>query len=231
MNGDRYVMFGVHGLFGDYVDVIHACGGTLERVVLNIDEPPAPVGKRFSDRLARYETWRRAQGDTRPVEVVRIEEFLPAEGERYLFGFRGVKIRPLLRDLRQRFGLWFAPIVHPTAWVSPMATLGEGVFVGAGSVVGPHAGIGAFTLLNRGVLIGHDCQIGECNVIGPGAKLASAVHSGDGAIVGIGGVVLEELTLGAGCYVAAGAVALESVPERTLVAGLPAVVKKTFPER
>jgi UDP-perosamine 4-acetyltransferase len=221
-------MFGTHPLFGDYADAVHACGGHLARVVRNRDEPPRPAGDSFEDRLDRYHAWRLRQGVTRRVEVVALEDFRPAEGETYLFGFRGPQLRPLRDLLRQRFGLSFDPIVHPAASVSPMAVIGEGAFIGAGAVIAPHATVGEFTFVNRGATIGHDCEIGPCVIIGPSAAIASRVRLGDGAIVGIGATVVENLAIGEGSCVAAGAVVLRDVPARVLVAGVPAVEKKPF---
>lgn len=221
-------MFGTHPLFGDYADAIHAGGGHLARVVRNRDEPARPAGDRFEDRLDRYQAWLHRQGASRRVEVVALEDFTPAAGEAYLFGFRGPQLRPLRDLLRERFGLSFAPLVHPAASVSPMASVGEGVFIGAGAVVAPHAAVGEFTFVNRSATIGHDTEVGPCVVIGPSAAIASRVRIGDGAIIGIGATVVEQLAIGAGSYVAAGAVVLKDVPAHVLVAGVPAVEKKPF---
>lgn len=226
MSGTPYVLFGVHGLFGDYAEAVHALGGRLARVVMNMDEPPRPPGRRFIDRLDRHHAWRRREGDTREVEVLRMEDYGPEDGEVPLLGFRGLKVYPLVEELRRRFGTRFPPIVHPAAHVAASAELGEGVFVGAGVVVASHARVGDFSLLNRGALIGHDDELGACTVVSPGAQLGSAVVTGPGAVVGIGATVLEERHLGEGCYVAGGAVVLKDVPEHTLVAGVPAEVKK-----
>lgn len=227
-NVTPHVMFGTHPLFGDYADAIHACGGRLARVIRDREEPPRPPGDRFEDRLGRYQSWLHRQGDPHRVEVVALEDFAPCAGETNLFGFRGPQLRPLRELLRERFGLSFAPLVHPAASVSPMAAIGEGAFIGAGAVIAPHATIGAFTFVNRGATIGHDCDIGPCVIIGPSAAIASRVRIDDGAIVGIGATVVEQLAIGAGSYVAAGAVVLRDVPAHVLVAGVPAVEKKPF---
>jgi acetyltransferase-like isoleucine patch superfamily enzyme len=46
--------------------------------------------------------------------------------------------------------------------------------------------------------------------------------------VGIGATVIEKLVIGEGATIAAGAVVLHDVEERTLVAGIPAVAKKSL---
>jgi sugar O-acyltransferase (sialic acid O-acetyltransferase NeuD family) len=223
-----FVMFGTHPLFGDYADAIHACGGFVSRIVQNVPEPPRAAGQRLEDRLARYHAWLDQQKIRHRVQLVALEDFAPREDEAYLFGFRGPKLLPLRDHLKERFQLSFAPLVHPSAAVSPMAVLREGIFVGAGTVIAPHAEIGEFTLVNRGATIGHDGVIGSCVIIGPSAAIASSVRLERGAVVGIGATIIENLTVGEGSYVAAGAVALKDVPPHTMVAGVPAVEKKSL---
>jgi hypothetical protein len=68
-----FVMFGVHPLFGDYVDAIHASGGYLARVVLNVKEPERPPGESFEERLGKYNEWRFGCGISDPVEVLWLD--------------------------------------------------------------------------------------------------------------------------------------------------------------
>ncbi len=53
------------------------------------------------------------------------------------------------------------PGIHPSAVVSPLATLGEGVFVGPLAVIGEGAVIGARSVIDSGCLIGREVRIGE----------------------------------------------------------------------
>jgi len=109
-----------------------------------------------------------------------------------------------------------------------MAELEEGVFVGAGAVVASHARIGAFSLINRGATVGHDTVADEFVIVSPSAAVASWAHLGRGCILGIGSTVIEHVRIGEGSYVAAGSVVLKNVPPERLVAGVPAVEKKTL---
>lgn len=222
-------MFGTHPLFGDYVDAIHGNGGILSRVVRNIAEPPRPPGERFEDRLDRYHRWLDGQGlGSHRVEVVHLDDYLPAGGERPLIGFWGPKALPLADYLARRFGHRFPPLVHPSAYASPMSTLEEGAFLAKGAVIGSNATIGRFSYVNTRASVGHDCVLGDGVIIGPQAAIASGVHFETGVIVGIGATVIEGLTIGEGSYIGAGAVVLKDVPPGVLVAGVPAAVKKTF---
>lgn len=221
-------MFGVHPLFGDYVDAIHARGGYLAKVVMNIPEPERAPGERFVDKLDRYHDWLVNNGSSHRVDVLWLDQYAPHGDEMPILGFRGTKVLPLVGRLKEEFKLAFPPLVHPKASVSPMATLEEGVFIGAGSVIPPNTRVGAFSLINRGVVLGHDVIVERCVVVSPSACTASGVCLCEGSVVGIGATIVDDVTIGSGAYVAGGAVVLRDVLPETLVAGVPAVVKKVF---
>jgi sugar O-acyltransferase (sialic acid O-acetyltransferase NeuD family) len=120
----------------------------------------------------------------------------------------------------------FARLVHPSAIVLPGTTLGAGVVVSPGVLIGSHTSIGDHVFVNRGASIGHHTTIGDTVTLQPRANIAGVVEIGAGAYIGMSAVVTERRRVGAGAIVAAGAVVLADVPERCLVAGVPAVVKR-----
>ena len=72
--------------------------------------------------------------------------------------------------------------------------------------------------------------------IGPTTRRAGAfdirpITVGDGAWIGANVTILPGVRIGAGAVVAAGAVVTQDVPPDTLVAGIPARVKRTLAER
>jgi carbonic anhydrase/acetyltransferase-like protein (isoleucine patch superfamily) len=95
-----------------------------------------------------------------------------------------------------------------------------------GIVVGPRTSIQDNCVIHvawRPTVIGADCTIGH------GAVFEGCVI-GDGTVVGMNAVILQEARIGEQCVVAAGAVVREGeeVPPRSLVAGVPATVRKTL---
>ena len=72
-------------------------------------------------------------------------------------------------------------------------------------------------------IVGSDCTIGH------GAVFESCTI-GDGCVVGMNAVILQQAHIGEQCLVAAGAVVMEGerVPRRSLLAGVPARVRKTL---
>jgi sugar O-acyltransferase (sialic acid O-acetyltransferase NeuD family) len=126
----------------------------------------------------------------------------------------------------EQIGMAFATIVHPTARISSRATLADGCFVGAHSVISTKTELGKCVFLNRGVLIGHHVRIGNYVTIQCGANIASHVEVGSRTFVGMGAVIMDQKKIGAGSIVGAGAVVTHDVPEATQVVGVPARVVK-----
>jgi sugar O-acyltransferase (sialic acid O-acetyltransferase NeuD family) len=124
------------------------------------------------------------------------------------------------------YGLRFAAVIHPAARVSSRSTVGEGAIVCPGVQVASHARIGAHVLLNRGATIGHDTEIGEGATVGPGANIAGFCRIGSASYIGIGANVVERISVGCGATVAAGSVVTRDVPDRVMVAGMPAMIVK-----
>lgn len=136
------------------------------------------------------------------------------------------------------------PTVAPDAFVAPGAVLIGNVTVeseasiwfGAvlrgddpdhGIVVGRRTSVQDNCVVHVGAwgptVIGADCTVGH------GAAFESCTI-GDRSIVGMNAVILQGAEIGEECVVAAGAVVKERarIPPRSLVAGVPASVKKTL---
>lgn len=137
-----------------------------------------------------------------------------------------------------------SPKIHPSAFVAPTAvligdvTVGEdsSIWFGAvlrgddpdhGIVVGPRTSVQDNCVVHVGAwgptVIGGDVTVGH------GAKFESCVI-GDRTVVGMNAVILQNAMIGAECLLAANTVILEGkqIPARSLVAGVPGVVKKTL---
>lgn len=121
-------------------------------------------------------------------------------------------------------GLGYAlpPVVHPAAFVSPSATVGEGAVVMARAVVGTLARVGALAIVNTGAIVEHDCGIGAAAHVAPGVTLAGSVTVGARALVGAGSVVRPGVSIGADAVVGAGAAVVGDVPAGACWAGVPA---------
>lgn len=133
-----------------------------------------------------------------------------------------------------------SPSVAPDAFVAPSADLIGRVTVGSGACVLFNAvvrgdtetiSLGAGSNLQDGVVVHADP--GFPTVIGEGVSVGhnATVHGctiGDRALIGMGATIMNGAVVGEGCLVAAGSVVLEGqeIPPRSLVAGIPAKVKR-----
>ena len=222
VTGDRkdLVIFGTSNILSDLFDCALANGLTPVKVVAHLpedrDERSVPVAVRVA-RLAPL---------CAPPVVLPLSAFRPAEGELYLLGPTTPTRAALAAELYERFGLVFHTLVHPTAYVSPLAALGAGTFVGARSVVASGAELGEHVFVNRGATIGHDTRIGAFSRIQPGSAVGGLSRLGRGVTIGIGATLIERLVIGDNAVIGAGSTVLKDVPANVVVAGTPAEVKK-----
>jgi len=133
------------------------------------------------------------------------------------------------------------PDIHDLAYVAPDAvvigrvTIGPEASVWPGAVLrGDHGTItvGARTSVQDGTIVhctaDYPTVIGADCVVGHNAHLEGCVVE-DGCLIGSGSITLNRVVVGAGSIVAAAALVPEGfvVPPRSLVAGVPATIKRS----
>lgn len=158
--------------------------------------------------------------------------------------YRGVKLSGSFRNGYICIMIYsfkgFVPVVHPTAFVHPQATVTGNVLIGKDVYIGPGAAL-------RGdwgaIVIEDGCNVQEnCTIhMFPGKTvlLKSAAHVGHGAIihggtlgrncmVGMNAVIMDDVVVGDECII--GALAFVNagmqIPPRSLVVGNPAKIIK-----
>lgn len=113
-------------------------------------------------------------------------------------------------------------LIHPSASVSPYASVGRGSLVAAQAAINPSARIGDNVILNTAASVDHDCEVGSHVHIAPGVRLAGMVKVGSETLVGIGACAKPGVVIGCRCLIGAGAVVVRDVPDDTVVCGNPA---------
>lgn len=142
MNGSILILGA--GSFGQTLaETAMACG--YSRISFLDDESPMAVGKlREAERfLADY-----------PEAIVAI-------------GSSALRER-LQRQLRE-WGFCLPVLMHPTAYISPTAQLGEGCFLGPKAVVNTGACVGQGCILSVGAIVDHHARIGDWCQINTGS--------------------------------------------------------------
>ena len=209
----KLVIFGVSNILSDLFDCALALGLDIGKVVIHL---PEQAGERDVSLQHRMEALH-AFGQ-HPV-VQQLDDFVPSPDEVYMLGPTTPTRSALAAILKEKFGLRFGTLVHPSAYVSPLASLGEGVFIGANSVIGPGAMLAQHVFVNRGVTIGHDTHIGAFSRVQPGSNLGGLSRIGQGVTIAIGATVTERLMIGDRVFIGAAAVVNADVAAEATVLG------------
>jgi len=130
--------------------------------------------------------------------------------------------RQSITGLMETHGFKSRNIIHKNSIVSPLAKIGKGVQLLAGSIIGPFASIGDFTIINSGANVDHGCTVGRMCHLAPRATLAGEVKVDDNVFIGANSTVLPWLHIGEGAVVGAGAVVTKDVTSGSVVVGCPA---------
>jgi sugar O-acyltransferase (sialic acid O-acetyltransferase NeuD family) len=116
----------------------------------------------------------------------------------------------------------FARVIHPSARVSPLASIGHNVLVMAGVVITSNAVIGDHVCVLPNTVIHHDTRIGDWSLVGSNVTVAGSTVIGENCYIGSGSRLMNGLTIGAGSLVGLGSNVIRDLKAGSKVAGNPA---------
>ena len=99
----------------------------------------------------------------------------------------------------------------------------------SGVVITSSVQIGQGCLINPNATISHDSILEDFVELSPGANVTGNCKIGGYSFIGANAVVLPKIKIGKNAIVGAGAVVTKDVADNSVVAGVPAVVKKQNP--
>jgi acetyltransferase EpsM len=126
------------------------------------------------------------------IETVHVVVAITDNGAR-------LRVANSLRGLGARF----LTTVHPEAYVSAAAVVGDGCVVAAGAIVHPDAAVGSHCYLGPGAVVDRDAEVGAGtwvsagSVVGPGARVGARVVLGQNSSVDRKAVVEGDSQVGA----------------------------------
>lgn len=140
-------------------------------------------------------------------------------------GNNHVRVR-LLTEAKQ-LGYETPNYFHPLAYVSPDVKLGSGVYALFGTYIMPNATLEDFVMLSMNVGVGHDCVLEKGVFLSSGCNFGGAIRAKQYAFCGMGTTIMTGThELGEDCLIGAGAVVIREVPDKAVMAGVPAKILK-----
>ena len=109
--------------------------------------------------------------------------------------------------------------IHPSAIVSPRATIDEGSVVMQGAIIQSCAQRGKHCIINTGASVGHDAIISNYVHIAPHATVTGNVEIGEGTWIGAGTVIKQGVRIGNWCIIGAGSVVVDDIPSGVIAFG------------
>ncbi|MDJ0751172.1 MAG: NeuD/PglB/VioB family sugar acetyltransferase [Woeseiaceae bacterium] len=113
-------------------------------------------------------------------------------------------------------------VIHPSAVISPTASIGHGTVVLGGVVVNARAKVGSAVILNTASSVDHDCKLEDGVHISPGANIVGGVKVGVCSWIGAGAVTIHSISIGKSVVVGAGAAVVHDIGDEMIVVGVPA---------
>ena len=119
-------------------------------------------------------------------------------------------------------GVALQTIVHPTAVVSPRATIGVGCYIGPKAIVNSDAVVGDACIVNSAACVEHHCRLGRAVHLGPLAVVCGWATVGARTFIGAAASIRDRIGVGADAVVGMGAVVVSEVAAGSTVGGVPA---------
>ena len=132
------------------------------------------------------------------------------------------KIKETIYNELKKLGYRFPNVIHPNAYISKNAKLGEGNIINSYVSIMPFAKICNCVVIHSNSVIEHDCEIEDFVNIAPSVALAGYVKVGKRSYIFTNATVLPGVKIGRDVKVGAGSVVIEDIPDNKVVKGVPA---------
>lgn len=119
----------------------------------------------------------------------------------------------------------YVTAVHPTAIVSPRATIGDGSVLMQGAIIQSCAHIGKQCIVNTGASVGHDVTIGDFVHVASHATITGGAIIEEGTWIGASSVIRQGVHIGAWSMIGAGSVVVDDIPDNVVAFGNKCVVR------
>ncbi len=163
----------------------------------------------FEDRILGFydDAHAALSGEVRGVPILgdigMLKSMLSVETVHVVVAITDNEARLRVANSLRGLGARFLSAVHPEAYVSGAAVVGDGCVVAAGAVVHPDAAVGSHCFLGPLAVVDRDAEVGAGTwisagaIVGPGARVGARVVLGQNSSVGRKAVVDGDVEVGA----------------------------------
>jgi sugar O-acyltransferase (sialic acid O-acetyltransferase NeuD family) len=163
----------------------------------------------FEDRILGFydDAHAALSGEVRGIPILgdvgMLKSMLSVETVHVVVAITDNEARLRVANSLRGLGARFLSAVHPEAYVSGAAVVGDGCVVAAGAVVHPDAAVGSHCFLGPLSVVDRDAEVGAGTwisagaIVGPGARVGARVVLGQNSSVGRKAVVDGDVEVGA----------------------------------
>ncbi|WP_041660191.1 NeuD/PglB/VioB family sugar acetyltransferase [Arcobacter nitrofigilis] len=117
---------------------------------------------------------------------------------------------------------WFETIIHPTASVSKLATVGKGSVILQNTTIASNVKIGNHVMILPNCVINHDDIIEDYVSITSGVCVSGGVVIKESSYIGSGSTIIGNIIINKNALIGMGSVVLKDVEKNSIVVGNPA---------
>ncbi|TWP35985.1 acetyltransferase [Leekyejoonella antrihumi] len=151
-----------------------------------------------------------------------IAHALELQPAHFVIGIGTGRIRESVATRLEAAGWMSAVLVHPAASLGADVELGPGSVICAGARLTTNITLGHHVHININSTVGHDSTFDSYATVNPLAAISGGVSVGERSMVGTHAAILQNLNVGVDSIVGAGSLVTKSVPDNTVVKGVPA---------
>ena len=155
--------------------------------------------------------------------VGTINDWKPKENERFVMAIAHPKTKQIIANCMKSKGAVFTSLIHPTAYISDLAEIGEGLVMYPHSLITVNTKIGDFVTMLSFDEVGHDAVIGDYCTISSYCDITGGVKLGERVFLGSHTTIIPKRKIGDDVYIGAGSVVVSNLKNSVHVFGNPAV--------
>lgn len=163
---------------------------------------------------------------------IKIKELLnyPVLGTTHIEGPLIISIgnNKIRKKIANSLNVEFVCTIHPSAIISPSASIDVGTVVMQGAIIQADSRIGKHCIINTGSSVDHECVLEDFVHISPHATLCGNVCVGEGTWIGAGATIIPGVKVGKWSVIGAGSVVTEDIPDYVVAVGNKCRIIKTI---